>query len=383
MRSVAPHAGVDDDPFLAAGLREMVAACIDCCLVSIERGSRWSGPTPPAVVAQVRRAASSGVDLATALRRCVAANTLAWNVVLDEVAAYHTLPDEQTFALLGEASTAIGSVLACVETEIAEAQSAEIRRRARSREQRRAEIVRRLLARELVDACELVELGYDLDAWHVAVIATGAGAEQALRSLADGLRRRLLPIPQDAETVWAWLGGDRRPVFDEIECVHAKCGQADVSLAFGEPARGVEGWRTTHQEAQGAMLVAQGRPSSVTRYLDVALDAAALQDDALADSLIEKYLSPLEDVPVGGETARRTVRALFDTEHSVSSAANALKVHRSSVHRWRDQIERRLGYRLHEHQTEIELALRVEGLRQHRLNGHSSVSAEGMSLRRA
>jgi hypothetical protein len=365
MRDVAPHAGVDDDPLFAAGLREMVLACIDCCLAAIERGSQWSGATPPAVVAHVRRAASSGVDLTTALSRCVAASTLAWNVLLDEVAAHHELPDEQRFALLGEASTAIGSVLACVETEIAEAQSAEIRRRARSCEQRRSEIVRRLLADEFVDASELAELGYDLNAWHVALIATGAEAEQTVRSLAAGLGRRLLPVPQDAETVWAWLGGEHRPTFDDIERAHATAQPTGVSLAVGEPARGVDGWRTTHQEAQGAMLVARDRPSRVTRYLDVALDVAALQDYALADSLIEKHLSPLEDVPVGGQTARRAVRALFDAEHNVSSAANALGVHRSSVHRWRDQIERRLGYRLHERQAEIELALRVEDIRNH------------------
>jgi transposase-like protein len=53
----------------------------------------------------------------------------------------------------------------------------------------------------------------------------------------------------------------------------------------------------------------------------------------------------------------------------VSSAANALRVHRSSVHRWRDQIERRLGYRLHEHRAEMELALRVEDIRKHRPEG--------------
>jgi sugar diacid utilization regulator len=122
----------------------------------------------------------------------------------------------------------------------------------------------------------------------------------------------------------------------------------------------------THREAEAALLVARHRPPRrLTRYLDVALDATALQDEALADSLIERYLSPLDDMSIGGQAARRTLRALFEAEHNVSSAAHPLKVHRSTVHRWREEIERRLGYRLHEHQAEIEVALRIEDLRAH------------------
>ena len=83
-----------------------------------------------------------------------------------------------------------------------------------------------------------------------------------------------------------------------------------------------EGWRLTHREAQAALLVAQHSPQPLTRYLDVALEAAALQDDALADSLIERYLLPLDDMRIGGQAARRTLRALFDTEYNVSSAAH-------------------------------------------------------------
>ena len=377
MRRVAPDAIADGDEQLALGLREMIAACIDCGLASIEQGAQWSGSIPPAVAAQARRAASSGVSLTTALCRCVASYTLAWSVVLDEVAHYD-FPDEQRFALLLQASAAMGSLLACVQAEIADAHSFEIRRRARSREQRRAEIVRRLLAREPVDASELAELGYDLDAWHLAVIATGTDAESAMRFLAAELGCRLLSVPQNAEIVWAWLGGEYRPAFTDIDRVQSKQGPANVSLAVGEPGRDVEGWRTTHKEAQRALLVARDRPRRITRYLDVALDATALQDEVLADSLIERYLSPLDDMRTSGQAARRTLRALFDTEHNVSSAAHALKVHRSSVHRWREEIEQRLGYRLHEHQAEIEVALRIENLRKHR-DAAGAGSADGMT----
>jgi len=365
LRSVAPDAIADGDSHLALGLRQMIAACVECGLSSIEQGAPWSGPMPPAVAAQASRAAAGGVSLTTALCRCVAGHTLAWSFVLGEV-AHHDLPDEQRFALLLQASAVLGSLLARVQAEVASAHSSEIKRRARSHEQRRAEIVHRLLAGESPDDGECAELGYELDAWHLAVIATGADAEKAVRSLATGLGRRFLSVSHNAETVWAWLGGEHRTAFADIDRLWSKEGVADVSLVVGEPGRGIEGWRVTHGEAQGALLVARERPRRLTRYLDVALDATALQDEAFADSLIERYLSPLDDLHIGGQAARRTLRALFDTEHNVSSAAHPLKVHRSSVHRWREEIERRLGCRVHEHQAEIEVALRIEELRKHR-----------------
>jgi GGDEF-like domain len=362
MRSVVPDIVADGDEQLAFGLREMIAVCVDCGLASIEQGVQWSGPMPPAVAAQASRAAFGGVSLTTALCRCVASHTLAWSFVLNEI-VHHDLPDEQRLALLLQASAVMGSLLARVQAEVAIAHSSEIKRRARSHEQRRAEIVHKLLAGESPDDSERAELGYELDAWHLAVIATGADAEKAVRCLAAGLGRQLLPVPHSAEIVWAWLGGEDRTVFADIDRVWSKQGVADVSLAVGEAGRGVDGWRVTHGEAQGALLVARERPRMITRYLDVALDAAALQDEALADSLIERYLSPLDDMRTGGQAARRTLQALFETEHNVSSAAHALKAHRSSVHRWREEIERRLGCRLREHQAEIEVALRIEELR--------------------
>jgi sugar diacid utilization regulator len=341
----------------------MIAACLDCGLASIEQRSQWLGPIPPEVTAHARRAASSGVSLTTALCRCVAAYSLVWGFVLDDVAD-HPPPGQQTFVLLHQVSAALAAVLARVQAEIADAQSAEITRRSRSREQRRAEIVRRLLACERVDSSELAELDYQLDVWHVALIATGAKAKEAVRHLASELGRQVLLIQHNEATMWTWLGSPHRPAFDDIERVYAKL-SADAPIAVGEPGRGVDGWRTSHCEARGALLVARERPTRITRYLDVALEAVALQDEALADSLIEKYLLPLEAVSIGGQMARKTVRALFDAEHNVSSAANTLNAHRSSVHRWREQIEQRLGYRLHEHQAEIETALRVDELRRH------------------
>lgn len=360
MRNVVPDAVADGDAQLASGLHEMIVACVDCGLSSIEQGAQWSEPIPPVVAAQARSAASSGVSLTTALRRCVASYTLAWRFVLDEVVR-HDLPDTQRFALLRQVSEAMGSLLARVQTEIADAHTSEIRSRTRSHEQRRSDIVHKLLVSEPVGASELTELGYDFDAWHLCVIVTGGNAEKAVRRLAATHGREFLLIACGGE-MWAWFGGQRKLTITDIERVLSAQVDADASVAVGEAARGLEGWCRTHQQAEAALLVARCRPRPLTRYLDVAPEANALQDEALASSLIETHLSPLDDMRIGGQAARRTLRALFDTEHNVSSAAHKLDVDRSTVHRRRNEIERRLGCRLHERQVNIEIALRVEDL---------------------
>ena len=76
--------------------------------------------------------------------------------------------------------------------------------------ERRRECVKSLLAGELVDHSEL---GYDLDAHHLALMAKGEAVEELMGGLADKLDRRLLAVCREEGTIWAcWLGG-RRPLW--------------------------------------------------------------------------------------------------------------------------------------------------------------------------
>jgi hypothetical protein len=247
-------------------------------------------------------------------------------------------------------------VAACVDGTLAILEGAEP---GYSSERRRAEIVRRLLAGEPADTHELAELGYEVDAWHVCVVATGPSCERAVRRLQAGLGRQLLCVASGEQAVLAWLGGQRRPADTDVERLLSAREHADACVAVSEPARGLDGWRQAYREAKRAALVAGYRPRRFTRYRDVALEAAALEDEALAASLIRTYLSPLDDGRGGGAIRRRVLRALFEAEHNKSSAANALRVDRDTVHRHVKEIERRLGHRLHERRAEVEIALRL------------------------
>ena len=299
---------LDGDVELVAGLGEVIAAVVDAGIESIERGQRWSEPVPQAAVEQARRAARSGVSLNTVFRRYLAGHEFFWDRVMEE-ADHSDVSDDQRVALLSRAWMAQMSFFDRLIDSISEQYMQESRRATWSSAQRRAELVQDLLAGRTIDARRL---DYDLDALHIGVIATGAGAEDALRRFATRLDRRLLPIARGQETVWAWLGGRQEIPAPALERALRATAGADVALALGEPASDVAGFRRTHREAQAAFEIARRRGCGpgVTRYADVALVALALQDEDISNSFIEIYAKPLDD---DGDDAklRETLRAYF------------------------------------------------------------------------
>jgi hypothetical protein len=227
--------------------------------------------------------------------------------------------------------------------------------------ERRASRVRALLSGELLDAADI---DYEFDSWHLGAVAIGECAPDALKELARSLDRRLLQVRSEDDTVWGWLGG-REPVEgDRLEAALASVWPEQLSLALGEPASGIAGWRLTHRQAQAVLPVARRTGSGWVRYADAALLASFLQDDLLIGSLQERYLAPLADERDGGATLRATLRAFFSADRNVSSAAAMLKVARHTVTNRLRTVEERIGRPLSSAGAEIEAALRLDELKQ-------------------
>ena len=354
------------------GLRAAVASAVEYSLEGMERGEEWVGPIPAAAVEQVRRAARTGVSLDTVLRRYVVGNAFLGELVLEE-ADRGELPGERK--VLKEALRAQASVLDRLLAAVTAEYQDELARAGRTPEQRRGEHVKRLLDGA---SDEHAKLDYDLGGWHLGLIASGARAQDAIRGLAEGADRRLLSVTPGPQTVWAWLGGREHITFEEIARLVASADAAeDGTLTFGEPGRGVEGWRLTHRQAQAALLVALRRqkPQRVTRYADVALLAFALRDETLAASLVQEYLTPLDQQRDRGVVSRETLRAYFAAGRSASSAAAALGVARNTVENRLRAVEQSLGRPLHTCLAELEVALGLADLGDSR--GDASPLAEG------
>ncbi len=365
------------------GLRTAVAAAVDYGLAGVgEDGGRTSVAVPREAIVQAKLAARSGVSLDAVLQRYIVGHALLWDYVMEE--ADRAGPPG---GALREMSRAQSMLLERMTAAVASEYGRERERVGRSREQRLAESVRALLAdervAELVDAAgegHDRELGYELQAEHLGVIARGARALETVRELAGMLDRQLLSVAQGEATVWAWLGGQRPLLMTDLRRVlsgregptreqrerRARSGErsspAAVSLAVGEPARGLAGWRATHRQAQAALVVALRRPAALTCYADVALLAAALKDEALARALLDIYIAPLGDAANGKSVLGETLRAYLAVERNASSAAARLKVARSTVEKRLRIAEERLGRPLHPCPVELEVALQLDAL---------------------
>lgn len=315
-----------EDAEYVFGLRTVVASILEYALMGADRGVECPGPIPSAAIAQARRAARGRIRLDTVLRRYIAGYALVWDFVMEEAA--RDLPGHGDS--LRPLQLQYASLLDRLIVAITDEYTRELEQRGRSPERRRAELVLDLLAGRHIDSAEL---GYELNAWHLGVIATGKGAKAAVRALAAALDRELLAVSRGDETVWGWLGG-RRLVGSDFERLSPATWPVEVSFATGESARAVDGWLLTHRQAQAALSVVLRRPQKLTRYVDVALLAATLNDEILARSLSETYLSPL-----GGRSSdlRATLHAYFAAGRSLSGAARTLGVVRQTVDTTPDQ----------------------------------------------
>jgi hypothetical protein len=342
-----------DDPEYRAGLRATVAEVVDYALLSIELGEDWAGPIPAAAAAQARMAARAGIRLDTVLRRYAAGDRLIGEFIMDEAARF---PNEVVRQVMHGQGPHVDRLMASVAAEYME----ELELMRRSPAQRIAERVQRLLEGDA--PLDAAGLDYEFDAWHVGLVVTGPRADVAARTLAAGLNRQALVIPRGYDSAWTWLGGREKLGRSEIARYLAAGVLGDVSLAVGEPRRGLEGWRLTHHEAQAARLVAMRQPRRLVEASEVVLLAAVLRDDPLAKSLRETYVAPLDEHGDSGMVLRETLRAYFAAGFNAATAAAALEVDRHTVQRRLRKVEEALGRLLHSCHAELAVALRLEEL---------------------
>jgi PucR C-terminal helix-turn-helix domain/GGDEF-like domain len=343
------------DPEYAHGLRLAVGAALGYGLDALGRSEDRAPPIPAVLLAQSRLAARAGISLDTVVRRYLAGYTVLSDFVVREAEAGGLLSGGALHQLLRTQAVLLDRLLDAVSEE----HSRELDGRLSSLEQRRADQVKRLLAGELIDTSNL---GYEFGGSHLGVLAGGPGIEDSLRALAAAHDRRLLLVRRDEGSAWAWLGARRGFTSAEIDEFVGRDWPPGVSVAFGEPAQGLAGWRLTHRQARMALPVALRGCTRVVRYSSVALLASMLRDDVLVTSFRRLYLEPLSDGRDGGAVLRKTLRAYFDQERNVSSAAAALGVSRQTVKRRLYVIEERLAAPLSACAMEVEAALRVDDL---------------------
>lgn len=352
VRTLSETAGVED-PEYVAGLRATISESLDFALAHIEKGEDWTGPIPSTAAEQARRSARAGVRLDTVLRRYAAGDRLLGDFIMDEADCFSSQALRKILQVHGPQ---VDRLMAAVATEYMD----EVARMKRSPTQRLAERVQRLITGE--SPVDVGSIEYAFDAWHLGMIVKGSEAEAGIRALASGLDSQILVVPRGSGIVWAWLGARRPLAVPDIERLLSTGIAGDSHLAVGEPRSGLEGWRLTHREAQAAQEVMLRKPQRLTRARDVILLAAVLRDEALAKSLFETYLAPLEGHGDSGAVLRETLRAYFSAGLNAATAAAALAVDRHTVQRRLRKVEEALGRLLPDCHAELVVALGLDEL---------------------
>jgi PucR C-terminal helix-turn-helix domain/GGDEF-like domain len=340
-------------PEYAEGLRAAISAALDYGLAGIELGDERVPSIPEALLAQARLAARSGVSLDTVLRRYLAGHTLLDDFLIEE-AQREGLDGNELMRLLRSRAAIVDRLLVAASKAYAEA-----KRSPEGAERRRAERIERLLAGERLDTTELF---YDFETRHIGIVVSGQGALRALTDLAKSLDARLLAVRTEVGDTWAWLGSPRSLDPGRLERLAWERLPPCLTLAIGEPGKGIPGWRLSHHQARAALSVAKRSGERVVRYAHVALLASLLGDDLLATSLRRLYLDPLDVGRERGAMLRQTLRAYFAAERNVSSTAMNMKVDRKTVTSRLRKVERRLGCPIATCAAELETALRLHAL---------------------
>ncbi|MFD4328520.1 PucR family transcriptional regulator [Nocardioides sp. NPDC058538] len=354
-RAGAPNYYRRNDPMLL----ETELPSITGALTSIIHGLRHSRILPEGAsegaLEEARAAAQTGLEVTDLLLTRRIGQVVLWNWILDTAA--RVVPEgPRRIAVLKQAAEyhfawndiITHDVVAAYERE----KSAYF---FHSRDRQRRAIVTDLLKGVPTDT---EQLGYNLNAEQIAVVAWGNAARAALKVLATLLDAALLVVEGTGGTSLAWLGRSRMSESFEKHLAAIEPPPATY-LAIGGPGTGLEGFRLGHRQAWQAYRVGRLRPQPVTCYRDVALESVVLRDIPAARDFMRSELGAIADGDPRSELLRETLRAYFATGQNAAATAVRIHVHERTVAYRLKSIEERLGFLINHRRDELAVALRL------------------------
>lgn len=340
----------------SSGLGIVVSAAVEYGICVVERSEDFAPPPPPALAIQARAAARERISLDSILRHCFAGYGLFWDFLLEE---YEREDDHTDRSVLKRWQRTLAAVFDHLMATVSEEYAREARDLAVTPEDRLARRLNGLLAGKRLDTSRL---SYDFDGRHLGAVAQGPEAPSALRGLAELFDANLILLRRPEETAWGWIGS-RRP-FDStvLERRLRSVQLPHTTLAVGEPAAGIEGWRRTHREAKAAFTVASRTPSGFARYSEVALLTSVLRDELLAALLRRLFLEPISRGDDDRQLLVPAVRAYLEAGFNATCAAAALGVSRHTLNSRLRRAEERLGKPLRSCLAELSVVLDLDAL---------------------
>lgn len=208
-----------------------------------------------------------------------------------------------------------------------------------------------------------------LAGWHTCCVIGAPAGEMVNRQKVDTAEWFLSHLPGRAPALryetskgktYLWTTTENRPMPLSFTAL-------GISLphmaGIGEPHRGREGFRRSFVEADDAFRLAlhTGADGGLN-FRDVTLAITLSQDEERARWFVEHELGGLADDSAELAEMRNTLRAFFATRMRIAPAAELLFVHRNTLIRRLDRIEKLIGHPLSERNAEVQAALTVAEL---------------------
>lgn len=209
-------------------------------------------------------------------------------------------------------------------------------------------------------------LGYRLGRRHTALIlwTDAPDPDGTLEEVVTALRlasvaRTLLVARASAASRWIWLSGPEAPDLHHVEQAVVKAGR--VRAAVGRPGHGLEGFRSSHQDALAAhaMLTRLASDRRFTVYSDVELVDSLTRDRTSAQRFVIKTLGPLA---TADESLRQALLTYVQCGFNTTRAAAKLYLHRNTVERRVSRADELSVVKVEDNPTYVAAALLVVGL---------------------
>ena len=167
-------------------------------------------------------------------------------------------------------------------------------------------------------------------------------------------------LPRDESSAWAWLPLGIRDRFDATGAAEAGV-DGDLHFAFGDAARGITGFRLTHQQALAAQAVAlaAGPPPRVVTFGEVAPVAMMLGSADLLRAWVLATLGGLATDDEHHARLRDTLLVFLQSGGSYKATAEQMTLHKNTVQYRIRKAEESLGLPVAENRHDVELALRA------------------------
>ena len=363
---------LDRDKPLRALLASSIDSNVDACLQIMQHRIDLAAVRAPTVAVEyARRLAQRGTPLTALLRAYRLGHARFSDWLLTELAE-HTGDAEMIIATTLSLSRIVAGYIDQTSEEMVAAYTRERENWLRKRNAARAARIRDLLSGERISVSATeAALGCRLRQYHVGLVcwtARTAAAdsvtrlEHAISHVAAKIAGAGEPVflPRDESSAWAWLPLGIRDRFDAAGAAAAGV-DGDLHFAFGDAARGVTGFRLTHQQALAAQAVAlaAGTPPRVVTFGEVAPVAMMLGSAELLRAWVLATLAGLATDDEHHARLRDTLLAFLQSGGSYKAAAEQMMLHKNTVQYRIGKAEESLGRSAGENRHDVELALRV------------------------